>query len=120
MSFFNVNYIPKFKYTFSNEKVASITSIEEKISLNSSDGCIVTATISLESNSAEDSIIDIKLEKNNQAVTDCVWSIFLPQYPITTTVHFTDLTQHKNTDTYKISVSKPDCCKKFKATFLNI
>ena len=120
MSFFNVNYIPQFKYTFSNEKVASITSLDEKISLNSSDGCMVTSTMLLESTGDEDCFIDIKLEKNNKDLTDCTWTVFLPKYPISSTVHFTDLNPHRNTDTYKISVNKPEFCKKFKATFINI
>lgn len=120
MSFFKVNYIPYFNYIFSNDKVATITKIEDKVSLKSSNSCMVTSTVTLSSSSTEDSYTDIKLMKNNQEVKDCSWSVFIPQYPITTTVHFTDLTPHKNTDVYTISVGKPDFCKKISSTFLNI
>lgn len=120
MSFFNVSYIPYFKYIFSNDKLASITKLEDKVSLKSSDVCMVTSTVTLESNSIEDSYIDIKLLKNNQEVKDCSWAVFVPQYPITTTVHFSDLSPHKDTDTYTISVSRPEFCKKIISTFLNI
>jgi len=120
MSFFNVDYIPQFKYIFSNEKVASISSLVEKISLNTSDGCMVTVTTALESTDIEGCFTDIKLEKNKQDVKDCVWRLFLTSNPTTVTVHFTDLEPHKNTDTYNIGFSRPEFCKKFKATFVNI
>jgi len=81
---------------------------------------MVTVTVVLESVDVEDCFTDIKLEKNNQDVKDCVWSLFSTPNPATVTVHFTDLEQHKNTDTYKISFSRPEFCKKIKATFVNI
>jgi hypothetical protein len=120
MSFFNVNYIPCFKYVFANDKVALTTSLNDKVSLKTSHACSVNSTLILSSNSDDDSYIDIKLLRNNQEVKDCSYTVFVPQYQITTTVHFTDLSPHTNSDVYTISVSKPEFCKKIISTFLNI